>query len=216
MNRIFLTVLVLITQICFGIDCNRISKDEEYESSDIVFFGRVLDVNDTSYRIKVLESFKGSVPDTLIGVITEHNLIPREGTHWLIYAMTDDFKIFGIPPCNGSKSQERPFGLNDISFPEPPRQTLRNNPALVEVYDHVQRNRSQNEFFFEIESLREKVRKSELKSLKVALRELKQTTANNDAKITYLMLITIASLAVTIICLILWWTSVKRRQKLIS
>jgi len=208
-------MLILNAQISFGIDCNKISKDEDYENSDIVFFGRVIEVYDTSYRIRVLEIFKGNIADTLIGT-TRDSIVPKIGSHWLIYGMTYDSKIFGVLPCGGSKCQEWPLGLTDVSFPLPPPKILQDSKPLVELYSQIQFDKSLNEFYFEIESLREKVRKSELKIIRDTLSELQKNNADVSATVERLYLMIIVLLAATTISLLLWLINLKRRHRLKS
>ena len=70
-----LVVLSLCTGYCNASDCIKLSKTEIYNFADGVFLGQVFEVMDTTFSVKLLETYKGSYPDTLTGIINQ-NVVP--------------------------------------------------------------------------------------------------------------------------------------------
>jgi len=169
--RSILLVLFFQAYLAFGTDCKSVKFDQEYEFSDIVFFGRVIEVTDSLYRIKVLENYKKEISDTLVGKVIDGQQVPNKGSYWLIYGFYDG-NIFYTSECSGSKSVERPFGFHDFSFPLPAPKSLQNNRQLQDIFWDLQKNKSLNEFYFEISSLRELSRKREVAVLTRQVLEL--------------------------------------------
>ena len=211
MHKLLLITLILECQISFGWDCNSISQDEDFEFSDLVFFGRVIDVNDTSYRIKVLESYKGDAADTLVGLLRDFTPLPEKGSLWLIYGKGDR-TTFIVPMCSGSKSLDKPFGLHDASFPMPPPRGLWQNESFLAIFDALQKEKSLNEFYFEIASLREKVKKSDIDGLTEKLDQLTTRDLQQQGEIRLMRNMNFGLMGGIILLLILQLTNRKNSK----
>lgn len=165
-NALILSVILFFTIFnCKAYDCSKLSKNEIYEDSDGVYLGYVFEVADTTFKVRVLEIFKGNYPDTLIGTFNENTIIPDSGSTWLIYSNDLEDGTFIIHPCSGSKSFQFPYGYHDLAFPIPPPPEIYDSPAVQVVLEQVLKGISLNEMYFEISNLRRKKSEENIKEL---------------------------------------------------
>ena len=208
MIRRLLVILLLTFPISiYGHDCGKLTKDGIYEQADVIFFGRVININDTSFQIKVLENFKGDIKigDTLTGLIRDYIRPHEKETYWLIYANSSDFKVFLEAMCSGSKSLDIPFGLQDETFPSPPIKEINDNKAFSSIMYEIIKDKSLNEFYFEIGSLRERVKREEIRRITQNLKELtieNQKTQDKLALISWTLFISLGTTLITLTVLL--------------
>ncbi len=124
-NRIFaiLILTLLISAKSFSCTCPnpksiKAIQDYEFENSDCVFVGEVLEVNmnDNTFKIKVIESFKGKDKETIyIGTYDEQcgPIIDEKGK-WLVYARFNSENILKINECGLTRSLKNPEYNNVI------------------------------------------------------------------------------------------------------
>jgi len=155
--------------------CPDRTKDEQIDFADIIFLGRVIGATDTSYVIKVLESFKGVHGDTLNGILTSEVRIPEIGTTWLIYARSLSEINFFADICSGSKSFEWPHSFSDVSFPMPPRRGAVISSGEELIQDELIKDMALNELYYEISSLRSHKSMDDLKIMQNKFNGLEDT-----------------------------------------
>lgn len=169
-------MIFLKSGIAFADECKKISKEETYNFSDIVFLGHVFEVGDSTYRIKVIELFKGkqTLNDTLVGIISRDVITPGVGSIWLIYAQGLDDNRFIADVCSGSKSMNWPHGTNDITFPTPPPSEVYKNPSQLFLLKQIIIDKALNEFYYDVASLRARKAQEENKLIKEERNRLTQ------------------------------------------
>ncbi|WP_209332865.1 hypothetical protein [Lunatimonas salinarum] len=130
------SLLILVATLLFASysnasDCIRLSKYEIYQEADGVFLADVYEVSETKFKVRVLEVYKGTYPDTLTGIIDQNVIIPEMGSTWLFYSMDYEEGVFIADACSGSKSFTFPHGAHDIAYLVPPPPEILRSPELV-------------------------------------------------------------------------------------
>lgn len=139
---------------CYASDCARISKADAFRMADFVFLGEVIEVMDTTFSVIVLESYKGTPSDSLVGIINQNVIIPKKGSIWLFYATDLESLVFVADACSGSKSFDTPHGAHDVAYLIPPPPEVLRSPAQLFILEQVLEDKALNELYFEIASLR--------------------------------------------------------------
>jgi hypothetical protein len=192
MTRIvFVLLVILLSRTVYGNDCSFLSKYELHNNSDVIFTGYVIESNNFEYKIWVQEVFKGSLTDTLVGIVDQNYLHPKKGTTWLVYASgLEDGEVF-IDACSGSKSFQRPYGYHDVSGFIPAPKEVYSSPISTFLMEQIQNARSLNELYFEIISLREINSKKQVSETILPIDEFKGLL---ERIMVFLVLLTIVSL----------------------
>ena len=106
--------------VCFGLfACScpvyknlQIFQFAEFDQSECVFIGEVLEFNleEKSYRIKVLDSFKGTENGLIYEGIYDEQCGPiiNELGKWIFYGRTDSNGILKINECGLTRSFDNP------------------------------------------------------------------------------------------------------------
>lgn len=116
-----------------------------------IFLGHVFEVGDSTYRIKVMEWYKGEfLEDTLTGMITQRVMTPKTGSIWLIFGKKQLGDKFLADVCSGSKSLSSPHGTHDITFPEVPPPDVFKNPSQLFLTKQIVLDKALNEFYFDL------------------------------------------------------------------
>ena len=149
-----LVALSLCIGYCNASDCIKLSKTEIYNFADGVFLGQVFEVMDTTFSVKLIETYKGSYPDTLTGIINQNVVPPEKGSTWLFYSTDLGRNTFIADACSGSKSFSFPHGAHDIAYLVPPPPEILRAPAQMFVLEQVLKDKALNEMYFEISGLR--------------------------------------------------------------
>ncbi|MCS6974174.1 MAG: hypothetical protein NZM13_06785 [Cyclobacteriaceae bacterium] len=174
MRRLLLIAFLFRSGMLCASDCKRISKEEAFNNADIIFLGHVFEVSDSTYRIKVIEWFKGVPKDTLVGVITQSVIVPEIGSIWLILGQSLTPDRFLADVCSGSKSLDLPHGTYDITVPEVPPRDVFKNPSELFLLKQMVSDKALNEFYFDVASLRARKSQEENKLLKSELEKMER------------------------------------------
>lgn len=186
MRRLFLITLFLKTGILLADDCKKISKEEAYNYADVIFLGHVFEVGDSTYRIKIIEWYKGNPIDTLVGAITQNVTVPKVGSIWLIFGQKKTDSEFLADVCSGSKSLSLPHGTHDISFPEIPPPDVFKNPSQLFLVKQIVSDKALNEFYFDVASLRARRVHQESKLLSERCNLLEKNYAQLSREISFM------------------------------
>ncbi|MEQ9465761.1 MAG: hypothetical protein RLN88_00030 [Ekhidna sp.] len=123
-------------------DCARIKdleafQRESYLTSELIFIGELAKSNDDgSYEFRIIELFKGDVPDSIVAgeYQTICSAFPDTGEHfWLVYSNPNAKGIIDINSCGLSRSFEFPFLMNEQATVPPPPERQSNDPTLALV-----------------------------------------------------------------------------------
>ncbi|MDR7130948.1 hypothetical protein J2X69_003307 [Algoriphagus sp. 4150] len=177
MKTIKLTILLFLIFCCeilYASDCSKISKLEAFEQADLVFIGVVTESSESEFEVKVIEVFKGSIQDTLLGVVNNELLRPKKWTTWLFYASTIEGDKIAVGPCSGSKSFEFPHGYNDVNTLIPLSKTMFSSPNDLVLLEQILKDKASNEMYFEILSLRNYKFNEQVSTLSVKLSSIEE------------------------------------------
>jgi hypothetical protein len=171
---VFVLVFFCLTSVLYSSDCKSITKEEEYEKSNLVVLGYTLEKNEEYVIIKVIEVFKGDIiVDSKVKAFLGDGLInPEIGETWLLYGSFLDDRI-NISICGYSRSFNKPYSKARGSIPPPPRldEASRNESNLIE---NIYLNRALSELQFDILDLRQRKLERELGDIK------KRESGNKD------------------------------------
>lgn len=160
---ILLNILVINAYCC---KCKTITKERNFELSDIVFTGEVIMLNDNVFHVKVDELFKGADIDTIIVQYEECSVFPKQGEYWLFYANKLNDAEFIISKCSWSRSFNRPFTLMKNNLPQLPPPNA--SPAFIDFMNHNIDNMAILELQLDILNLRELKSISNLKQIEAS------------------------------------------------
>lgn len=152
-----ITLLILfysISIVAYSFDCKNITKEHEFETSNYVFIGAVINKSDSSYCIKIYESFKGKTPDTIVVSLDEYSVYPEKDEIWLFYATKFNDSTIHINKCGWSRNFEYPVNMNSVFFPKPLTSNFTESELLV--MDAITLSNSINELYHDIATLRNK------------------------------------------------------------
>jgi hypothetical protein len=105
----------------FAYDCNTRLSYQDFERSDLVFTGRVIEVDMEKrlYRMKVIEILKGEVSDTITLSMRDKwstTIYPEEYEYWLIFADYNQFETFSSSCSYSTRLNGYPYN----AFLRPP------------------------------------------------------------------------------------------------
>ena len=133
--------LFLLTVKTIACNCPKVQelKDKqisEYENSECIFIGEILhiDFKNHTFKVKILESFKGSEIGEIYTGIFDPSCGPRidHTGKWIIYGSFYHSNILTINECSLSRSFKKPeFGHYKISKPD--------NYADLEYWDFIKK-----------------------------------------------------------------------------
>ncbi len=148
MHRIILSILLasayFTTLTC---SCNYIKKLEEFrteifERSNLIFVGETVESNeDGTYKLRLVELFKGSVKDSIIvgNARSYCSLFPQHGEIWLIYIDQYENEHIDIQDCGLSRRFDFPYFFSmEYEFPVPPHPRILND--VDKLIQHEKRN----------------------------------------------------------------------------
>lgn len=104
---LFLSIIIFIASSTYACDCKEISKAYEFEISNLVFIGTILEKFDEHVFIEPIEIFKGSnaILDSILKAPLGDCLInPNSGETWLIYAIKTNKGRIKVSTCGFSRS----------------------------------------------------------------------------------------------------------------
>jgi hypothetical protein len=198
MRKLLLIALVFKVGILCADDCKKISKEEAFNYAEIIFLGHVFEINDSTYRVKVVEWYKGIPKDTLVGVITQNVMTPKIGSIWLILGQNLASDRFLADVCSGSKSLNLPHGTHDITLPEIPPPDVFRNPSVLFLLKQIISDKALNEFYFDVASLRARKVQEEIKSITKENDQLEKQYSQLRSEINFMkwsiIILTIVSL----------------------
>lgn len=194
-----LVLLLLKSGIISADDCKKISKEDIYNYADIIFLGHVFEVGDSTYRINVMEWYKGKfLEDTLTGMITQRVMTPKTGSIWLIFGKTQPGDKFLADVCSGSKSLSSPHGTHDITFPEVPPPDVFKNPSQLFLAKQIVLDKALNEFYFDVASLRARKAQQVNESIKEKYSHLEKKYSQLSDDLNFLKWAVIVLIIVTV------------------
>lgn len=148
MKKLLIILLTLFSVNLYCCDCKTISKEKEYDNSNLVFLGKIISVNSKYFEVKVLEVFKGKPQPIIKSFISDCTIYPNKGDVWLLYSNRYDGNEFYISSCGNSRSFRVPFNHNSSTFPKPPPNIdndliglfsdINYNVALLELNSDIQ------------------------------------------------------------------------------
>lgn len=203
MKKIILIILLLYCGSSYANDCIKLSKSEIVNIADLIVLGQILEVNETDYKVKVLEVFKGNPSDTLVGLLNHNVNTPQPGSLWLLYAQSlADNKIIA-DACSGSKSFDWPHGPHDITFPAPPPPDILDKPSQMFILEQVIKDGALHELYFEIMSLRFSKMNLDLAKTRETVKDLSFVISKTNKKYNILMALMISTSIVLIVGVII-------------
>ena len=148
MKQIISVLLIFFWINSNACDCARINdldafQRESYSTSELIFIGELTESNeDGSYEFRIIELFKGDVPDSVVAgeYRTSCSAFPDTGEHfWLVYANPNANGVIDINSCGLSRSFEFPFLMNEQASVPPPPERQSNDPtlSLIEHFKHM-------------------------------------------------------------------------------
>ncbi len=106
--------LLLTSTIAHSCDCKEFSQNENFNFSTNVFIGEVMDVNETGFKIKINENFKGNLKGIVSFSIEYCSIDPKKREKWLIYAGYEGTEVSG---CGWSRSFTHPEATIQYQIP---------------------------------------------------------------------------------------------------
>lgn len=143
-------------QILMACDCIEFTREYEEDNSNVIFLGKIIEINSEYYKIELLESFKNrmSSRDSVYRIeINSCSISTTVDEIWLIYGQVKDGKL-DVNPCGYSKSLT--FfnqGKSSKIVPPPPLDYTREEEEIVVSMHH---SKVANQLYFTINSLRMK------------------------------------------------------------
>jgi len=159
-----LKFILFLLVLCFsfkGFSCDcmirKLKETRKFESefSDVVFLGEVISVDNSTYKFKILEVFKGLENTKVLEgeLFTSCSFTPQIGKGpWLVYANLVNGKL-DISQCGVSRSYSEPYLIMTKSY-TPPSPGLNEN----EYQEHISKliNKGQKDWRKEVNILRNK------------------------------------------------------------
>jgi hypothetical protein len=136
-------LFVSFTTNLLACDCKTISKENDYNLSDFVFLGQVIEINDHSFKVYVQEVFKGDAVKSVQVFTDDCSIYPKRGEFWLMYSTKREDGYFYVSQCGWSRSFNNPFSVNSKNLPDPPiiggqpNNTLNIQAALYEMQQDI-------------------------------------------------------------------------------
>jgi hypothetical protein len=98
----------------FAYDCKTRLSYQDFERSDLVFTGRVfeVDMEKRLYRMKVIEILKGETSDTITLSMRDKwstTIYPKEYEYWLIFADHNKYETFSSACTYSTRLNEYPY-----------------------------------------------------------------------------------------------------------
>ncbi len=165
----------------FSYDCKTIQKEMDYDSSDYVFLGEIIEVGKGYYVVKTHEFFKGVQTDTLRGITDNISIFPKLGEVWLFYAKNYSEKEIYVNRCGWSRSFSRPFSFSSDNFPKPPPKDA--SKSLLEFLDAFNKKAALDELRYDILSLRERKMLKELDNIKSNYKVLQENNTKLNKQV---------------------------------
>jgi len=194
MKYVIIVITMLFSQNLLAYDCKDISLRKDYNKSDIVFIGKVIDIDSIQYTIKVYDVLKGVKKEIIKAKIGkgEGLLQPKLFEEWLFFGKENDSGIL-IYRCGNSRSFSSPRNTNMLTIINPlkPNQMIDNEVLLKEIRKYA----GINEVFYEILlmqnwSLSESLNKSN-RIIYIFEKELKQLKFLYIIILVFMLVITI-------------------------
>lgn len=186
-------MLLLYCGSSYANDCIKLSKSEIVNIADLIVLGQILEVNETDYKVKVLEVFKGNSSDTLVGLLNHNVNTPQPGSLWLLYAQSLAGNKIIADACSGSKSFDWPHGPHNIAFPPPPPPDILDKPSQMFILEQVIKDGALNELYFEIMSLRFSKMNLDLAKTRETVKDLSFVISKTNKKYNILMALMIST-----------------------
>jgi len=129
LHYIFVLILLTSSDYLSACDCKELGgldslREKGFRFSDLVFHGELLEITDSSFSIRVIESFKGEYQsETIIGkAVTSCSLFPKHKGQWIIYANYNTNETYiDISQCLSSRSRVEPWCTYCYDPPPPPQ-----------------------------------------------------------------------------------------------
>lgn len=163
--RILYTISIIFFlsfHVSYACDCKSFEtikekQDFEYENSNSIFIGEILEINHVNHtlKVKIIELFKGTKDDQIINGKFDEQCGPYISSKgkWLIYGNIIG-NILEIKPCGLTRSIINPKE-NPITIPPPPDANLNKSELKQKHLEWL--NREKEELKKEINLLRKKL-----------------------------------------------------------
>jgi len=158
---IFFLIFTFLSLKLFCVDCRSLPLGElrklNYESSDFIFLGIPITINTNIGEFLVVEEFKGNLEKKII--VNFSNYIDDKDifTLWLIYGNKNNDTVY-VDECSISRSINNTFFFTTEYLPPPmieEKEYDENTFLTYEYFDHLYKSQCRNDFYDEIELLRE-------------------------------------------------------------
>lgn len=159
MRSLLILFIVLSSVIrAYSSDCKTFNKYELYNNSDVIFMGKIEEVQSSVFSVRIYEVFKGILKiDSIITMpLDGESILPEKNELWLLFGEEDNEGVIYISVCSGSKKFSWPYseGFNVINYFEPPPQGVVNKESLI-LIQKMWQDRALNELYFDILNLRQ-------------------------------------------------------------
>lgn len=138
--------------ICVG----KKNYERDFENSDLVFIGRVIEVDSNTFEFEVLENLKAAGKTTYNGIyLSSCDVLPNKNEKWLVYANFNKEGYIYIGDCSSSRSFNNVISSSGYEFTPPPKHLDLSKEEFY-LYIMLSINRELAEFNEEINTLRNK------------------------------------------------------------
>lgn len=210
--KIIVIILFMCYEFAFSSDCTRLPVNIMFSTYEWIFIGMVTTVSDTSYNVKVLEVFKGSVPQNVVGKLNNYVPVVNRGV-WLFYADSLSINSFDLDMCSASRSFRKPHSIQSWATIPPPPNGYTGFINDDFMYSIINMNMGLNELFNEISSLRALKNESYILGLTKEIKQLRTESSLQIQKLyinNIFLIIVIILMSVTLLMVVISWNRLKK------
>ena len=125
-KKIAFYLVFFFTTISYSKTCKTFTKFEIYNISDFIFTGEIIEKQNTHFKVKIIEVFKGDLDHQKTFVIRNENTIYNIGENWIFYLKKRDLNNIQMIGCGWSRKL---YESKDVFFipPPPPHSSTKKN-----------------------------------------------------------------------------------------
>ncbi len=198
---------ILYTQLQ-ACNCKTVHRDDEYNYSDYIFIGKVLELNsvDGYFTIIVDDIIKGNEIDTLYGILEPCSIYPNINDEWLFIGRIYNNDTLFFSQCGYSRNFNSPRNLNMYSIPGPlPGRTIPYTDSVI--LSRINKVSGLNEVYFDVLRLQLKRKKEILANLEKDQKSFITVFQNRISILILLNIVTIIGFVIICTLVLLKWKS---------
>lgn len=155
-NRFILIILIFNGPLLIACDCKQFTQNYEESISDLIFIGKITEVNQDYYRVEVLELFKESLSnkDAVFKVkFDDCSINPMHDEIWLMFGQFEGGNL-KVSSCGYSKNLS--FFNQNVSSKILPPKPLKYTPEEEEIINSLHNSKVADQLYFTLSDLRMK------------------------------------------------------------